>query len=283
MRIAIIAKTFKLLVTHLVMLVDIHCHLDSKEFNADLDKVIKKCKRAGVDAASRLGNPRTSPVRVIISNGTSQKSNEKVLKIAAKYDIVHAALGLFPTEALKLTDMQVDKALNFIAKQKSKIVAIGEVGIDFYWVKDAKEQAKECEIFERVVKLANTVKLPLIVHTRGAEDKVLELLKAAKVPVDLHFFCGNAELTEIGVRRGYYFSIPTSITRSKTMRKLARRVPLKQLLTETDSPELCPVRGERNDPSYIRQVVDKIAEVKGLSVAKVERQVRVNCKRVFGV
>jgi len=264
------------------MLVDIHCHLDFPDFDGDLDKVIKKCKSSCVDA--------------ILTNGTSQKSNEKVLKIAAKYDIVHAALGLYPSEALKLTDAQITEALNYIAEQssadsstknileqKSKIIAIGEVGIDFYHIKDAKEQARECEIFERVVKLANKVKLPLIVHSRNAEAKILELLKPATVPVDLHFYCGNAELVRTAVNRGYYFSIPTSILRSKTMRKLARRVPLTQLLTETDSPYLCPAQGKRNDPSYVRQVVDKIAEIKGLSVAEVEKQVRMNCKKVFGV
>jgi len=250
------------------MLIDVHCHLDFKDFDADLDKVIEKCKSSGIDA--------------IICNGVNQKSNEKVLKIAETYKIVHAALGLYPSDALQLTDEEIDKVLAFIRANKSKIIAIGEVGIDFFHVKDEKERARECEIFVKVVKLANSINKPLIVHSRNAAGRLLELLRLAKVPVDLHFYCGNAEQTKTAVSRGYYFSIPTAILRSKTMKKLAKRVPIDRILTETDAPYLHP-EGCRNDPSYVRQVVDKIAEVKGLSAKEVEEQVWKNFETLFAL
>jgi len=246
------------------MLVDTHCHLDDEAFDCDRAEVVKLFKSRGGAA--------------IISNGTNLESNKKVLKIAEKYKIVKAALGLYPTDALQLKS--IDKTLNFIRENRSKIIAIGEVGIDYFHVKDSKERAREGEIFKEVIKLANEIDLPLIVHSRSAESTVLEVLKLAKVPVVLHFFCGSADDVKIAIDRGYYFSIPTSITQSKTMRKLARRVPLDQILTETDAPYLCPRKG-RNEPSYIRAVIDRIASLKGVSVKEVEGQVWKNFNTLF--
>lgn len=251
------------------MLVDDHCHLDFEQFDKDRDEVISKCKQQGVDA--------------IICNGVGPESNRKVLEIASKYDIVHAALGLYPSEALKMTDAEIGEVLNGIKGNKSKLVAIGEVGIDFFHIKDADKRRRECQIFERVVKLANELGLPCVVHSRKAEGKILELLEPAKVPVVMHFYEANAEQTKIAMRRGYFFSIPTAITSRKSMQKLAKRVPLNRILTETDAPYLCPERGERNDPTYIKRSIAKIAEIKGVSASKVEAQVRKNFKKVYGI
>ena len=245
------------------MLVDSHCHLDDKAFDKDRAKVVKLFESIGGGA--------------IISNGTNLKSNKKVLKIAKKYKIVKAALGLYPTDALKLAS--IEPVLNFIRENKSKIIAIGEVGIDFYHIKDEKEQARECEIFVEVIKLANELGLPLIVHSRKAESKVLELLKEARVPVVLHYYCGSASDVKIAIERGYYFTIPTSIIRSKTIRKLARRVPLDRLLTETDAPYLGPTG--RNDSRTVKLVIDKIASLKDVSAKEVEDQVWKNYTTLF--
>lgn len=241
------------------MLVDIHCHLDFPDFDIDRDLVIKKCKDFGA----------------IVCNGTYQESNEKVLSISK--GIVKAALGLYPSEAIKLSSKGLKDSLDFIRKNKDKIVAIGEVGIDFFHIKDAKNQKLECDIFADVIKLANEIKKPLIVHSRKAEGRVLELLEKAKVPVDLHFYCGNAEQVKIGVERGYYFSIPTSVMLSKTLKKLAKRVPIDRILTETDAPYLNP--NGRNDPSFIRESIKKIAELKNVSVREMEEQVWKNYQK----
>lgn len=249
------------------MLVDAHCHLDFKDFDKDRNKIIDKCKQVGVGA--------------IICNGVDQKSNKKILKLSEKYDLINSALGLYPSYALNLTDNQIDKHLNFIKEQKSKIIAIGEVGIDFFHIKDEKKRILECKIFKQVIKLANNTNLPLIVHSRKAEGKVLELLTLAKTPVVLHFYCGNAEQIKKAVSRGYYFSIPTTIVKSKTVRTLAKRVPLNQILTETDAPYLCPEQGKRNDPTYIRQSIEKLAEIKNLPAREIEKQIWANYCELF--
>jgi TatD DNase family protein len=249
------------------MLIDTHAHYDFDEYT-DLDEVLAKCKSAGVG--------------IIISNGTNQKSNEKTLSLAKKYSIIKPALGLYPSDALQITDKEIEKSLEFIRKNKDKIIAIGEVGIDFFHIKDAKERARECEIFTRVIKLANSINKPLIVHSRKAEGEVLELLQDAKVPVVLHFYCGNATQIEEAVKRGYYFSIPTAVVVSKTLKKLVKRVPLDKLFTETDAPYLCPVEG-KNDSSYIKLSLNKIAEVKGISAKELEKQIEANFKHVFGL
>jgi TatD DNase family protein len=248
------------------MLVDVHCHLDDEKFDKDIGAVISRAKKAGVGA--------------IVCNGTSPASNRKVLKLAGRFDIVKAALGLFPANALKLTDAEVDKELNFIREQKSQIVALGEVGIDFLCVNGEEERARMFEIFAKIVRLANSIRKPLIVHSRKAESEVLDLLKVAKVPVLMHFYCGNAELVKIGVERGYYFTIPTSVLRSKTMRKLAKRVPIDKILTETDAGAL-RFEGGRNEPSNVRFSVAKIARLKGVSAAEMERQIWENYAKVF--
>tara|TARA_Y100000310_G_C20576456_1_gene760661 strand:+ start:425 stop:1165 length:741 start_codon:yes stop_codon:yes gene_type:complete len=245
------------------MLVDAHCHLTFKDFDKDLDQVIKRFKSLGGGA--------------IICNGSDPESNKATLELAKKYKIVKAALGLYPSDALKTN---VKKALNFIQENKSKIIAIGEVGIDFFHIKDAKEQARECEIFKQVIKLANSINKPLIVHSRAAKSKVLELLEAAKVPVVLHFYCGKAEDTKIAIERGYYFSIPTLIVKSKTFKKLAKRVPLDRILTETDAGAL-RWEGGRNEPANVRFSIKKLAEVKGVSAKEVEAQIWKNYKRIF--
>lgn len=249
------------------MLVDTHAHLDFEDYDKDLDKVLAKCKSVGIE--------------VIVSNGTNQKSNEKTLLLSKKYSMIKPALGLYPSEALELTDKEIEKNLDFIRKNKDKIIAIGEVGIDFFHIKEAKEQARECEIFRKVIKLANELAKPLIVHSRKAEGEVLDLLKEAKVPVILHFYCGNSTQVEEGIRRGYYFSIPTAVVVSKTLKKLAKRVPLDKLFTETDAPYLCPEQGKRNDSTYIKLSLDKIAEVKGVSSKQLEAQIWNNFEKVF--
>lgn len=248
------------------MLIDTHAHMDFEDYDHDRKEVLLKCKKAEVG--------------IIISNGTNQKSNEKTLRLAEEYFLIKPALGLYPSEALELTDKEIDHHLDFIRKNKDKIIAIGEVGIDFFHIKEAKEQARECKIFSKVISLANSINKPLIVHSRKAEGKVLDLLQEAKIPVILHFYCGNATQIEEAVKRGYYFSIPTAVVVSKTLKKLAKRVPLDKLFTETDAPYLCPEEG-RNDSSYIKLSLAKIAEVKGVSAKELEKQIESNFKKVF--
>jgi TatD DNase family protein len=248
-------------------LVDVHAHFTYKNFNKDIDKVIKNMKSAGVSK--------------VISNGLSFEDNKNVLKLSKKYDIVDAALGLYPTEAGTISNKDLDKILNQIEENKTKIVAIGEVGLDYYWTKEDAKKQRQKEVLSKIIKLANKINKPLIVHSRNAELDTVEIMKSAKVPVIMHCFCGNLEATEKANKYGYYFSIPVTIVRSKTFKKLVKRVGISRLLTETDAPFLAPKPGERNDSSNIGLTIQKISEVSDIDEKSISNKILSNYNKLF--
>ncbi len=248
-------------------LVDVHCHYTYKNFKKDIDETIKRMEKAGV--------------KKVITNGLNPKDNKAVLELASKYKIVDAALGIYPTEAGNLSDKELKEILKQIEENKNKIVAIGEVGLDHHWTKDKKKQARQKEVLREIIKLANKIKKPIIVHSRNAETETVEVMKEAKVPVIMHCFCGKLESTEEAIKAGFYFSIPTMIVRSKTFKKLVKRAGIDKILTETDAPFLAPKSGERNDASNITQSITKIAEVLGMNESKVAQKIYSNYKKLF--
>jgi TatD DNase family protein len=248
-------------------LVDVHAHFTYKNFKKDIDKVIKNMKSAGVSK--------------VISNGLSFEDNKNVLKLSKKYDIVDAALGLYPTEAGTISNKDLDKILNQIEENKTKIVAIGEVGLDYYWTKEDAKKQRQKEVLSKIIKLANKINKPLIVHSRNAELDTVEIMKSAKVPVIMHCFCGNLEATEKANKYGYYFSIPVTIVRSKTFKKLVKRVGISRLLTETDAPFLAPKPGERNDSSNIGLTIQKISEVSDIDEKSISNKILSNYNKLF--
>ena len=248
-------------------IVDVHAHFTYNNFNKDIDKVIKNMKSAGVSK--------------VISNGLSFEDNKNVLKLSKKYDIVDAALGLYPTEAGTISNKDLDKILNQIEENKTKIVAIGEVGLDYYWTKEDAKKQRQKEVLSKIIKLANKINKPLIVHSRNAELDTVEIMKSAKVPVIMHCFCGNLEATEKANKYGYYFSIPVTIVRSKTFKKLVKRVGISRLLTETDAPFLAPKPGERNDSSNIGLTIQKISEVSDIDEKSISNKILSNYNKLF--
>jgi len=246
---------------------DAHAHFTLKQFSGDLDTVVKDMKKAGVWR--------------IVNNGLNHEDNKETLQLAKKYDIFLPALGLYPTHIIESSDADIKKALKFIKDNKNKIVAIGEVGLDLYHDKDPEHFKKQVKYFKEIVKLANEIKKPLIVHSRKAEADIWEPLKAAKVPVIMHCFSGPAQALQVGLERNYYFTIPCSVIRNKNQRKVAQRVSLDRLLTETDAPYLAPEPQARNVSSNIKVTLKKVAELRGTTVAKLEKAVLENFKRLF--
>jgi len=242
------------------MLVDVHCHLDLLEKEKDIDEIIKNSKE----------------VAVIITNGTGPESNRKVLNYSKKYEKVKPALGLYPDKAVSLSDEEIQKEIEFIKTQKP--VAIGEVGLDNFRVENLERQK---EVLAKFIALSNELEIPIIVHSRKAEMETLEILEKNKAKkVVMHCFCGNKELTDKALELGYYFSIPTSVTKSKTFRKLAKRIPLNKLLTETDAPYLSP-RPEPNEPAFIADSIKKIAELKKVTSEELEKMIYINYQTLF--
>ncbi len=252
------------------MLVDTHAHLDHPDFEKDLDAVIERARKAGVSA--------------IVNNGTDVKDNRRCLEIASKYPIVKAALGIYPIEAQKMSDPELDAEFKWIESQKDKFVAIGEVGLDYYWEKDPAMHGKQKEVFRRFIALAEKLNKPIIVHSRNAEEDILEELKDAKCKVILHMYSGHQELVDKAIDMDFYFTIPTNIERSKHFKKVAKKVNINRLFPETDCPYIAPnpEENKRNEPANVALVGKAIAKIKGFEEEEVKRNIWMNYQRVFG-
>ena len=258
------------------MFVDVHCHLDHEDFKKDLDEVIKRAKKANV--------------KKIITNGIDPITNRKTLELTKRFDNVLAALGIYPMSALreevkemdyplKLEKFDVDSEIEFIKKNKDNIIAIGEVGLDFSKVQDKKEQY---DVFEKMIKLSEDIKKPIIVHSRKAELDCIETLEGfSNKKVIMHCFSGKFKLVKRIYENGWYLTIPTHVIRSGQIQKIAKEIPMDHLFIETDAPYLSPFRGERNEPAYVIESAKKIAEIKGLDLVEVENLLYLNFQRVF--
>ena len=249
-----------------MLLVDAHAHLDHCKFEKDLDEVIQRAK--------------DNDVKAIINNGINPEKNRITLELAEKYDIVKAALGLYPIEALEMSEEDIDKELEFISKNKDKIVALGEVGLDYHW--DKEKHDKQKKLFEKIIGLSEKLKKPLIVHSRNAEQDVLDMIESSNVKkVVLHCFGGSFDLTNKANDMNLFFSIPANVTRSNHFQKIVKEVNINKILTETDSPYLSPEPGKRNEPANIVKSVEKIAELKKMDVIEVANNIFMNYKDLF--
>ncbi|RLE38986.1 hypothetical protein DRJ17_02210 [Candidatus Woesearchaeota archaeon] len=252
------------------MYVDIHAHLDSPQFTNDLKDVIERAQR--------------HDVKVIIQNGGSPVSNRESLKMGKKYKIVKAALGIDPIESLhtiKESSFGVDEELKFIEKNKNKIIAIGEVGLDHKLAKKNLWE-KQKQIFQQVLDLAKKIKKPVLVHSRKAEDDVLTMLEQNNMKnIVLHCFQGEERQVFRALDNGFKFSIPCIVVYDKHFQRLASVIPQNRILTESDSPFLSPVPRERNEPANIEKSVTKIAELHGLTSEEMAKIIYKNYKTIF--
>jgi TatD DNase family protein len=244
-------------------MIDVHCHIEDEVFDKNREKIIENAKNAGVKA--------------IITSGLGYNSAIKALSISdGKY--IFLSIGLPPYD---LSDF--NKVIYFIEKNIDKIIAIGEVGLDYYLGREnTREEQLKC--FKFFIKLAKDYDLPLIVHSRSAGKYAIETLineKAEKVV--LHAFDGKAKYALKGIEYGYYFSIPPSIVRSKQKQNLVKILPIDFLMLESDSPVLGPIANEINEPKNIIFSVNKIAEIKNLPIKKVIEITTNNAKKVFNI
>ncbi len=230
---------------------DVHAHLDL--FSRDeLDGILEKSRAAGVKA--------------VITSGINVESNRDSMLLSKEHSIVKPALGLYPSESLKLSDDEIDSEIRFIRSNKESIAAIGEVGLDYHETSETAGRLRQKRIFTMQVELAAKIGKPLIVHSRKAEEDAVELLISQSAnKVVMHCFMAKMKTVKRAVDAGFYFSIPCIIKTSPNFRKLAEVVPLNRLLTETDAPFLSPVKGRKSEPSMVSGTVDEIAAIKGIS------------------
>jgi len=247
-------------------LVDTHTHLCDPVFDEDRGKVLEAAARAGVGA--------------IIAVSEDLNDARRNLELADSYRMIRPAAGLYPT----LLDIELaEKMEGFIRRHRTRLVAIGEVGLDYWMAKEPKDKDLQRGIFERFIRLAEELDLPLNVHSRSAGRHAVELLLASGAErVQMHAFDGKAAAAMPAVEAGYFFSIPPSVVRSRQKQKLLQRLPLESLLVETDSPVLGPEPGARNVPANVTVSIRAIAEIKGLSPEAVIEQVIENTRRLYG-
>lgn len=253
-----------------MLLVDVHAHLDFDDFSSDIDAVIQRARAVGV--------------KVIVANGVDQETNRKVLELSKKYPVIKPAFGFYPVHVAKQGIVAVKEELDWIEQHKP--FALGEIGMDFKVGDDNPHgnlhKAVQEEAFRLFVRLGKKLDVPLIIHSRKAEEKVIDVLEEEKaIKVVMHCFMGKKKFVERARDLGYSFSIPVSIVKLEQLHWLVKNVPLKQLLTETDAPYQGPIRGERNEPKNISLSIQKIAELHGLSVEDAANQVFMNYQRLF--
>lgn len=265
-------------------LVDVHAHLEHSRFEGDLDEVVGRFIEAGG--------------KLIVESGVNPETNRKALELAEKYDVVKVSFGLYPIDALakevegsseflrEVKVFDVDEELDWIEEHKDECVAIGEVGLDYNWKEFQSDEmrVKQKEVFRKVLKLAKKIGKAVVIHSRKAEMDAVEILEEEGMEkVVMHCFNGRKSLIRRGVENGWFFSVPPNVVRLEHFKMLVEMVPLGQLLTETDSPYLSPVVGERNEPVNVRVTLKEIARIKGVSVEEVAGEIFKNAKKLFGV
>ncbi|MFA6321667.1 MAG: TatD family hydrolase [Candidatus Omnitrophota bacterium] len=252
------------------MLIDTHCHLDFNDFDKDRDEVIDRAKKAGVGA--------------IIDVGSSIEGSRRAFDLAVSSDIIYATLGVHPHEASSLTD-KVIAEFKEMAKDK-KVVAIGEVGLDFFRNLSPKDEQEAA--FRKFIRLARELDLPLVIHARDAASDAIRILKEEKWPGlrgVMHCFSGDKDFLKQSLDLGLHISFTCNITfkNAGNLRDVAGEVPTDRLMLETDAPYLAPqkLRGKRNEPAYLTYLVSQLADITKLTESDIARITTHNANALF--
>ena len=249
------------------MIIDTHCHVYKSEME-NAEEIIKQALNNDIH---------------LILNGTDFKSNMEVLELADKYENVHAALGYFYTLADDITDDDI--ALLDRQLENNNVVAVGEIGLDYYYTKDNKD--RQIELFERMLDLAKKHGLPVIVHSRKAIQDTFDVLKRHEVVGSLHCYQGSAEMARRFLELGFYIGVggPVTLTNNKKTRKMVKTIDINHMIVETDSPYLSPQekRGEINTPLNIKYVIRKIAQYLDMNDDDVIEITSKNAKKLFNI
>jgi len=258
-------------------IIDTHCHLEMDEFDSDREAVIQRAKDAGIEA--------------IITIGSDLEGNKGAVKLSEKYDLIYAAVGIHPHDAKDFSEdifNQIKKwaILPREGQQGGKVVAIGEIGLDYHYDNSPREIQKK--VFRKQLVLAKETGLPAVIHSREAKKDTLDIIKQSEVTKGVfHCFSGDMDMAERAMAMGFYISIagPVTFKNAKKPREIVKAIPDDYLLIETDAPYLAPepFRGKRNEPSYLIHIAKVIAELRGISTEDLARITTLNAKRLFGI
>jgi TatD DNase family protein len=260
-------------------LIDCHAHLEGERYKEDMEEVLKRAEEKGLTA--------------VICSGVNPSTNRAVLKLSKKYPIIKCSFGIYPVDAVAdkinlpeemrhIEKFDVDKELKWIEEHKGDCVAIGEVGLDFKMIKDPKIQKAQEEIFKKIIDLCIKLDKPMVVHSRSAELRAIEILEEKKAKkVMMHCFSGKKNLIRRIAQNGWTCSVPAVITRLQHFKTLTEIMPIEQLVTETDSPYLSPVAMTRNEPVNVKVTITEIAKIKDMDEENVAKELFENAKELF--
>ncbi|MEE1010394.1 MAG: TatD family hydrolase [Agathobacter sp.] len=256
------------------MIFESHAHYDDEAFDEDREELLESLKENGVGT--------------IINVGASLDSCEKTVNLAEKYDYIYAAVGVHPSDVADLNEENF-AWLEGLTK-KDKVVAIGEIGLDYYWDKEKEIWENQKYWFKRQMELARKTNLPVIIHSRDAANDTMTLMKeihAEEIRGVIHCYSYSKEMAKEFIKMGYYIGVGGVVTfkNAKKLAEAVKEIPLERILVETDCPYLAPepFRGKRNDSGKLPYVINKIAELKETTPEEVERVTRENAMKLFGV
>lgn len=253
------------------MIIDVHAHYDDEVYSADLEDVMAELLKEGI---------------VAISSSSSLESSKKNIEIAKRFENIYTNVGIHPHEA-KNAPINFENELKELAKFE-KNVAIGEIGLDYHY--DFSPRDVQKDVFIRQIELAKELNLPIVVHSREAHRDTLDILiqnAFGKIPVLLHCYSGSLEMSKILQKHGVYISVGGVVTFSnaKKLVEVVKDYPMELMMVETDAPYLTPHphRGKRNDSTYLKFIIKKIAEIKEISEDEVILKTAENAKKIFGL
>ena len=253
------------------MIFDTHAHYDDAQFDEDRDELLNCMREQGVG--------------VIVNVSAAYDSCEKVVDMVQKYPFMYAAVGIHPDEVGSLTEERFARMEELF--QRDKVVAVGEIGLDYYWDNESHDLQKQW--FIRQLDLARRRSLPVLIHSREAAADTMEIMKehAAGLKGIIHCYSYSREMAREYVKMGFYIGVGGVVTfkNARKLKETVEEIPLTAIVLETDCPYLAPVpfRGKRNQSGYIRYVAEEIAEIKGVSFEEVVARTRENAREIYGV
>lgn len=254
------------------MLIDSHAHLDDQKFDRDRDIIIKNLKNNGIE--------------LVINIGADLQTSIASVSLAEKYENIYAAVGVHPHSASEVDDSTIEILKSFA--NRKKVVAIGEIGLDYYYDNSPRDLQRKW--FKEQVNLAKQVDLPVVIHTREAAQETFDILKEAQdgsLRGVLHCYSGSVEMATEYIKLGFYISFagPVTFKNARSIREVAKSVPLDRLLVETDCPYLTPEpnRGKRNEPIFVKYTAGTIADIRGITYEELAKVTNRNTRELFKI
>ncbi len=253
------------------MIIDTHAHYDDEQFDADRESLLAQMQDAGIG--------------LIVNAGSTVPSWDKIIKLTEEYPFLYGAIGVHPDEVGALDEEQFARMSALLDQEK--IIALGEIGLDYYWDNESHDLQKKW--FIRQLELAREKNMPVIIHSREAAADTMEIMKqyAAGMRAVIHCYSYSAEMAKEYVKMGYSIGVGGVVTfkNAKKLKQVVQEIPLSSIVLETDCPYLAPVpyRGKRNCSLYLPYVVEQIAELKGVTVEEVKRQTEINSRELYGL